>query len=157
MNRIGFDIHGVIDKNPELFSQLTHRFSKLGYEVHVLTGSLLSKKITDQLESYNIKYDKLFSILGYHKTRGTKMWKDERGWWIDQDIWDETKAEYCRENDLNFHLDDTRVYGKYFDTPFGHITPIIENPRIMEITGDVDDEILEVLKEYEGYYKIKFI
>jgi hypothetical protein len=155
--KIGFDIHGVIDKNPKLFSELINTFREKGYEIHILTGSLISKELLDELDSYEIKYDKLFSILEYHKSTGTKMWEDERGWWIDQDVWDKTKGEYCEKNNIKFHIDDTRIYGKYFMTPFGHITPIKENPRILEICGDVDDDILVVFKQHEGYYKMKFV
>ena len=157
MKRIGFDIHGVIDKNPELFSKITKDFKNLGYEVHILTGSLPTPALYEELKSYDILYDDLFSILGYHRANGSKMWKDDRGWWVDDDVWNKTKAEYCDSKGFLFHLDDTRIYGQYFKSPFGHITPIIENPRILEIKGDVDDEILEVFKNYEGYYKIKFI
>lgn len=152
---IGFDIHGVIDENPELFSTMINDFRELGYKIHILTGSLITKKLTDQLDSYKINYDSLFSILEYHKNLGSEMWKDKRGWWIDDDLWNETKANYAKKKKLDFHLDDTRIYGKYFETPFGHITP--GDQRILEIKGDVSDEILKILKKHEGYYKLKFL
>tara|TARA_R110000772_G_scaffold2410_4_gene8602 strand:- start:71294 stop:71767 length:474 start_codon:yes stop_codon:yes gene_type:complete len=154
--KIGFDIHGVLDKNPELFSDIINRFRELNYEIHILTGSLIDKKLIDEIRSYNIKYDYIFSILGYHRKIGTEMWENEHGWWIDDDVWEGTKAIYCKNNNINFHIDDSRLYGNHFETPFGHITPIQENPRILEISGDVDTEILNVLKSYEGYYKMKF-
>jgi len=158
MKRIGFDIHGVIDDNPPLFSTIIKEFKLLGYEIHILTGSLPTKKIIDELKSYDIEYDHLFSILGYHKSKGTKMWKDKRGWWVDDDIWNRTKGEYCKENNLKFHLDDTKIYGKYFNTPFGHLTPISISTRLLEIKGDVDDEILKLFKKYQQiYYKLTFI
>ena len=155
--RIGFDIHGVIDKNPPLFRKIINDLKHLGYEIHILTGSLPTKNLLDELKEYKIEYDFLFSILEHHKSKGTNMWKDDRGWWVDDDIWNKTKAEYCDSKSFLFHLDDTKVYGDYFNTPFGHITPLIEKPRILEIKGDIDDEIIEILKKYEGYYKIKFI
>ncbi|GAF72031.1 unnamed protein product, partial [marine sediment metagenome] len=119
--KIGFDIHGVIDKNPELFSKIIKDFRDLGYEIHILTGTLPDIELFRELDSYNIKYDELFSILGHHKKEGnTEMWQDsKKGWWIDDDVWNKTKADYCNKNELAFHLDDTRIYGKYFDIPFG--------------------------------------
>lgn len=157
MKKVGFDIHGVIDKNQELFSNIINDLRELKYEIHILTGSLIDDNLLKKLESYNIKYDHIFSILNYHREIGTEMWKDHRGWWIDDEEWNKTKSNYCYRNGLNFHIDDTRVYGKYFKTPFGHITPLIDNPRILEIKGDVNFEILEIFKKYEGYYKMKFI
>ena len=156
IKKIGFDIHGVIDENPNLFSKIINKFREIGYEIHILTGSLVTPKLIEELEEYNINYDHLFSILGHHKIKGTEMWKNSRGWWIDDSIWEQTKALYCKTHNLNFHIDDTRSYGKYFNTPFGHLTPHEENPRILEITGDVDTDILDILKENEGYYKMRF-
>lgn len=157
MNRkIGLDIHGVIDNNPGLFSKISKEFRSIGYEVHILTGSLITKELLDEIDRYNIKYDALFSILEYHRKNGTEMWKNEKGWWVDDDVWEKTKSIYCAKHNLNFHIDDTRSYGKHFTTPFGHLTPNIENPRILEIQGDVNTEILEILKSNEGYYKMKF-
>ena len=158
MKKIGFDIHGVIDKNTALLSKIINELKKNDYEIHIITGSLISDKLITELKSYNINYDKLFSILSYHLNKETEMWKDEKGdLWLDDDIWNKTKGEYCSENNFEFHLDDTRIYGEYFNTPFGHITPIKENPRILEIKGNIDDTIIDIFKNFEGYYKIRFI
>jgi len=158
MKKIGFDIHGVIDKNPELFSKIINRLKGLGYEIHIITGSLITEELLTELSLYNINYDQIFSILGFHQDKETEIWEDANGnLWIDDDIWNESKGNYCNRNDFVFHLDDTKVYGNYFDIPFGHITPIKENPRILEVKGDVSDDILAIFKEFEGYYKIKFI
>ena len=154
--KIGFDIHGVIDKNPELFSEMIKVFRALNYEIHILTGSLISKKLINEVKGYDIEYDYIFSILEYNRKLGTEMWQNEKGWWIDDLVWEKTKSIYCRNNKLDFHIDDSKSYGKHFTTPFAHITPIRENPRILEISGDPNTEILEVLKRFEGYYKMKF-
>lgn len=157
MNKIGFDIHGVIDQNPELFSKIIQRFRELNYEIHILTGSIIDRNIKEELKGYGIEYDHLFSILDYHKDKDTEMWTDENGrFWIDDDTWNKTKSMYCNKQNLKFHIDDTEIYGKYFNVPFGHITPTDRNPRVIEIKGDLDDEIIEVFKENEGYYKLSF-
>lgn len=155
--KIGFDIHGVIDRNPSLFSMIINEFRGLGYEVHILTGSLLSPMLVRELEKLGIKYDRLFSILSHHRENGTEMWENEDGWWVDDNIWVETKGIYCEKHNIDFHIDDSKIYGKYFNTPFAHITPE-ENgyPRLLEISGNVDTEILDILKKYEGYYKMRF-
>ena len=155
--KVGFDIHGVIDDNPNLFSKIINELSEKGFEIHILTGSLIYGDLIKELDSCKIKYDYLFSILEYHKKNGTEMWKDNRGWWIDDDLWNKTKSEYCHKHDINLHIDDSKVYRKYFKTSFGHISLSQDIPRILEIKGDVDFKVLEVLKNNEGYYKMKFI
>lgn len=159
MKKIGFDIHGVIDSNPSLFSEIIKEFQRMDYEVHILTGSLPSNELITELENYGISDYKLFSILGYHRSKGTEMWENSKGFWIDDDTWNKTKSNYAKREGLDFHIDDTRIYGEYFDSSYGHITPVVNNnqERILEITGDPSDEILETFKNYEGYYKIKFI
>jgi len=154
--KIGFDIHGVIDKNPELFSEIIKEFRKHGFEIHILTGSLIDDDIIKELHSYDIEYDYLFSILGYHKEHKTQMWKDDKGWWINDDVWNMTKANYCHRLGIIFHLDDTKAYGRHFFKPiFGHITPIKSNPRILELPEKIDLEVLEIFTKYEGYYVIQ--
>lgn len=159
MKKIGFDIHGVIDSNPNLFSRIIKEFQEIGYEIHILTGSLPSKELRSEIDNYGIYNYQLFSILGHHREKGTKMWEDEKGFWIDDDTWNRTKSNYAKRVGLDFHIDDTKIYGDYFDSPYGHITPFIDKnlQRILEITGDPSDEILEVFKNNEGYYKIKFL
>ena len=119
--KIGLDIHGVIDKYPGEFSFITKELKDLGYEIHILTGHLPDDEIKQELKKYNIVYDKLFSILGHHRKLNSKMWQDDRGWWIDDLLWNKTKGEYCLEQGINFHLDDSPVYGNYFSTPYGQL------------------------------------
>lgn len=120
--KLGLDIHGVIDRQPELFSYITHNLKKNNHEIHILTGSHITDDIINELNSYNVVWDKLFSISDYHKESGTKMWYDENGNpWIDNKDWDVTKGIYCKENNIDLCLDDTERYGKYFETKFLHI------------------------------------
>lgn len=158
MKKIGFDIHGVIDQNPELFSKIINKLKGLGYEIHILTGSLINQNLLTELSLYDIAYDKIFSILEYHKDNDTDMWEDSKGnLWLDEDTWNETKGNYCNKNNIKLHIDDTKIYGNNFKDGFGHLTPTRENPIILELSGDICDEILTLLKSFEGYYKIKFI
>lgn len=148
MIKIGIDIHGVIDKEPDIFSELTHEFKKKEYEVHILTGARIDDRVLSELSQYGIKYDKLFSILDYHSEIETKMWKDEDGCeWIPQDIWNSTKGNYCLRNEIDFHIDDTKIYGKWFKTPFGHLTSYNKYPRILELSSlKCDPEIIETIR-----------
>jgi hypothetical protein len=118
--KIGFDIHGVIDSNIDFFTQVINDLYDKGNEIHILTGALY-KDVEHVLK--NIKYDKFFSILQYHKDIGTKMWEDERGSWIDKDEWNKTKGDYCNRNNIDIHIDDSIEYSEYFEkNSFAHYT-----------------------------------
>jgi hypothetical protein len=147
-NKIGIDIHGVIDKYPLLFSNITKDFHNIGYEVHILTGHLPDNKVFNELKKYNITYDYLFSILGYHKDEGTKMWKDNKGWWISDEEWNKTKAIYCTKNDINFHIDDSNKYGNYFTTPYGQLV----NKTILH-KDKIGKPIVNIFKKYDFQFK----
>lgn len=118
--KIGLDIHGVIDTNPILFSKLSKKVIEDGGEVHIITGTMLNPFKIENLKRLDIRWTHLFSISDYHKALGTPMtFSDKDNPWIDNNLWDRTKAEYCKENSINFHIDDTNRYGEYFSTPFG--------------------------------------
>jgi len=117
--KLGLDIHGVINKNPKFFSLLSHLAVSKGYEVHILTGVMLSDKKIEELKAYGVVWTHIFSIADHHKDIGTAMtFADSENPWIDGKTWDMTKAIYCKENNISFHIDDTERYGEYFETPF---------------------------------------
>lgn len=160
MSKLGLDIHGVIDKRPDLFANLSRMVKESGHEVHVLTGSKITDSIYEKLNDYGIKYDNIFSILDYHSEQvETDMWQDSRNnWWIDDDIWNQTKGIYCKNKGIDLHIDDTKIYGKYFDTPFMHFTVdghIEINSDILEL-GFVS-EILSDLRGVDKQLEIKVL
>ena len=116
---IGLDYHGVITANPNLFSVLTKILRSLNYEVHIITGSRITEQLKEQLSSYGISYTHLFSISDYHHQHGTAMTGyDDHQPKIASEIWDKAKALYCRDHEINFHIDDSEVYGQHFTTPY---------------------------------------
>jgi len=120
--KIGLDIHGVCDANPEFFVKLSQLFVKQGHEVHILTGRRVSDGALEEIEELGLSYTHFFSISDYHQENGTKMWEDENGNpWLDGEEWDRTKGDYCKEHNIDFCIDDTERYGKYFETPFAFI------------------------------------
>jgi hypothetical protein len=113
--RIGLDFHGVIDDDPEYFSNLSTSTIRNGGEVHVLTGTKDSDGLRKRLEELGIAYTNVFSISSHHESIGTKVWEDDRGPWMDADVWNRSKAEYCKEHGIQIHFDDSGEYGKHFD------------------------------------------
>lgn len=119
MIKIGLDLHGVIDENPAFFAALSKALVDAGHEVHILTGPRVNEDLVNQLKGFNISYTHLFSIVDYHLSKGTPITYDAKGRaFMDDYLWDKTKAEYCKEHDIELHLDDTEAYGYFFKTPF---------------------------------------
>ena len=117
--KLGLDIHGVIDKNPTLFSYLSLNIVKDGGEVHVITGAFITENLKIKLHGFGIHWTHMFSIAGYHKELGTSMWVSDKGSpCMDDVLWDKTKGEYCAQMNIDLHIDDTERYGFYFTTPF---------------------------------------
>jgi len=120
--KIGLDFHGVIDTMSEFLSELSGLLVSNGHEVHVITGEEDSKKLREKLQALQISYTHLFSIASYHKSIGTNMWYDDKDTpWLNDELWDKTKAVYCAKHEIDLHLDDSDIYCKHFMTPYAQI------------------------------------
>jgi len=117
--KIAIDIHGTIDARPRFFSKLTKLLKSFGAEIHITTGVPISSKIIGELAFWQIQYDHLFSITDYHVSKGTPIEWDAKGDpWIEEEIWDRTKGQYCWNRRIDLAIDDSPMYGKYFSTPY---------------------------------------
>lgn len=112
--KFAIDIHGVIDTNPKFFRRMCKSLVRGGMEVHVLTGKHIANGIKEELAQLgfltDIHYTHLFSISDFHKERGTPMWGDTKNPYMDDQVWNNTKALYCRVNHIDFCLDDKEEY-----------------------------------------------
>ncbi len=135
--KLAFDIHGVVDSLPKLFSIISTLLVENNNEIHILTGSKWSKKIEDELENFGIKYTHHFSITDYHISINTPMrYADANNPWIDtgdkeQDniLWDRAKADYCAKHEIDLCIDDTMRYNEYFTTPFARLWTHNNKPK----------------------------
>lgn len=116
--KIGLDIHGCIDYDPEFFSELSRTLIALGHEVHITTGSFITDKIKEELRGYGMEWTHLWSISDYYKNKpGIELWLDEKGRpWVDDELWNMAKGDYAKSQNLDLCIDDTEVYKKYFST-----------------------------------------
>lgn len=122
--RLGLDIHGVIDSNPESFSFLSRSVIVGGGEVHIVTGGSWTEELEAQIREAGVEWTHYFSVYDYLMESevpsigkiqfpdGTVQEK------FDSDLWDTIKGGYCRSKDIELHIDDTEAYAKYFTTPF---------------------------------------
>lgn len=133
--KLGLDIHGVINAMPEFFAFLSDSFIKAGGEVHIITGGSWTKTLDDLVESSNIRYTHKFSVYDYliesgAQTSGVVEFPDgTRQKKFDDNLWDSTKAKYCLENGISLHIDDTSIYNNYFTTPFCRLWSHSNQPK----------------------------
>ncbi len=122
--KLGLDIHGVIDAKPEDFSFLSKAVIASGGEVHIITGGKWDDELMATIDAAGIFYTHVFSVYDHlmssgYAREGKIVFPDgtvqER--FADEE-WDRCKADYCRENGISLHIDDTEAYMPYFDTPF---------------------------------------
>lgn len=141
--KIGLDFHGVIDTEPELFSKLSRACINKGWEVHILTGQEDTPELRKIIENYGIHFTHFFSITTFHKNIGTPITYDEKdNPWMDDFIWDKTKSDYCKGNNINFHIDDSDTYGKYFETTYLKFQKIDGTIYFSPVVLKIFDEVL---------------
>jgi hypothetical protein len=122
--KLGLDIHGVIDSNPDSFAFMSQSVITAGGEVHIITGGSWTQDLENQIKEYGIKWTSHFSVYDYLldsgiDSIGTIQFPDgtiQKK--FDYHLWDTIKAGYCKSNNIDLHIDDTEVYSKYFTTPF---------------------------------------
>lgn len=123
--KIGIDIHGTINRFPKFFSMFIKILRKMKVEIHITTG--VEKKFAlKELKKLGIEYDYFFSITEYHKKIGTSIHWDEFNLaddsmthpLISDYLWNRAKGDYCKINKIDLHIDDSPIYGKYFETPY---------------------------------------
>jgi len=112
---LGLDFHGVIDKYPKVYGELSRIVMMTGGQVYVITGTKVTPEFKRALESFGIVYTDILSIVDYHLSIGTLVTYDGVGNpWLDDLTWDKTKADFCEKYKVDLHIDDSKTYGKYF-------------------------------------------
>ena len=89
-------------------------------EIHIITGGTTDKD-KQLLKDYHIQYTHFFSITDYHTSIETPTHGTHPKYhfpMISDEDWDKTKADYCRREGIDLHIDDTLLYNEYFTTPF---------------------------------------
>ncbi len=117
--KIGIDLHGVATDSKEMFSILTKTLVAAGHEVHIITGPQVGPRLLDEIKGLDLAYTHIFSITDYHVGIGTRIEWDERGNpFVDDYLWDRTKADYCLREGISLHFDDSDAYNYFFKTPY---------------------------------------
>jgi len=124
--KIGIDLHGVLDTNPELFTDMAcevlNSIIATKPEVHIVTGMPWSKELREELVVYGngVKWwTHFYSITDDLLKRNIKWEVDENGNKSFPDYsWNIAKAIYCSHHNIDIMYDDSPTYGRYFITPY---------------------------------------
>ena len=115
--KIGVDFHGVININPDFFKEFNDFALSQGHEIHIISGGPRDT-IEKFLALHKIKYTVLWCIFDYFDAKNEVEFLPDGSFHVDDVAWDSAKGEYCRRNGICVHVDDSRIYGKYFTTPY---------------------------------------
>ena len=115
--KIGLDYHGVIDQKPVYFADFCKGARRRGHHIYIITGGPAAK-VRQYLKNANIEYDFIFAISDYYQALGQAEQKSDGSICIPDNLWNIAKADFCRQNHINFHIDDSIDYLHWFSTPF---------------------------------------
>lgn len=115
MSIIAFDVHGVLDTFEEFRVMAKHYHNSFDDIVYIISGSLFTTQMQNDLLAYNIEYTRYFSITQEILDLNPALitWKEGRPYAADR-IWDRMKAIICEREKVDILFDDSPCYGSYF-------------------------------------------
>ena len=114
--KVAFDIHGVTDTF-EAFREMMGVFMDNPlHEVHIVTGATMERTKEEVGDLIDLdRLDGFFSITEYLESRPDidVKWIDGLPW-ADETAWNNAKADYCYENQIDILFDDSPIYADTF-------------------------------------------
>lgn len=112
--RIAFDVHGTLDRSPQMIIILMKMFEGSGHEVFIMSGPP-REEIESELLKINREYfsnfRNIFSIVDFAKSEGVTMHQNENGSWLcDEFYWWASKGLMCMKFDINMIFDNEIKY-----------------------------------------------
>ena len=123
--KIGIDYHGVINKNPSFFKDFNRLILEKGHEIVVVSGAR-AEDVQKYLNQQQIPYTSVWSLVDYFTNKQLITFYEDGTFFVPNEIWDRAKAKYCMEKKIDVLIDDSVVYGIYFQTPFCLYAPNIQ-------------------------------
>lgn len=115
--KIGLDYHGVIDQRPAYFAGFCSLARARGHKVYIISGGPVPL-LKAYLKENKIGYDFIFAISDYYQALGCVKQDKNGNLFVPRKLWNKAKAEFCRRTEIDFHIDDSQSYLKWFSTPF---------------------------------------
>lgn len=115
--KIGIDFHGVITAHPQFFKKFNQYAIAGGCQIYILSGGHCDD-VKKQLDQQGILYTHIWSMLDYYDEKCKVTYLDDGSFKVDDKLWNTAKADYCHRHQIDFHIDDSNLYGEYFKTPY---------------------------------------
>ena len=148
--RIGIDFHGVISEKPAYFREFSAAAYARGHTIYVISGGPYSVE-KSMLDMWGIKYTEIFSMLDYFARRGQVEYFANGNFKVPDCLWNEIKGIYCRDNEIDIHIDDTVAYSKNFFTPFCLYSKEDDACCVQGNKIDFSIEPAETIKQIEAF------
>lgn len=146
--KIGFDFHGVINQNPAFFRQLSIEFMQRGLQIYVISGGPFND-IKEYLRAHDIPYTAIWCIFNDYEQKDKITVSADGSFHMDDKLWNEAKAVYCREHNICLHIDDSTIYKKYFTTPYCLYNATTQTGRIekhlIDFSSFADKTAMQIL------------
>ena len=150
--KISLDYHGVIDTRQSYFAEFCSVARKRGHSIFITSGAPKAQ-ISTYLHSINLEYDFIFSILDYclalrqitQTTDGRIIIKDKN--------WNFAKAEFCKNNKVDIHIDDSIIYQQYFNNKYCRYKSsdcicILDNHYVIDFNQSPQDSLYDIEKVF---------
>jgi len=114
--KIGFDVHGVTDTFPAFQEMIRRYIDDPDVEVHIITGATRERSEHEIRHIIDMdRIDGFFSITEHLEARPDieVKWIDGLPW-ADETAWNNAKADYCYENQIDILFDDSPIYSETF-------------------------------------------
>lgn len=115
--KIGIDFHGVINTDPFFFGKLLTAMIEQNIEVHIISGGP-REFLQKYLEQKHIPYTHLWCIFDFYEAKDKVTFNEDGTFFVDDELWNTAKAEYCRREEIDLHIDDSSIYERSFSTPY---------------------------------------
>ena len=117
--KVGIDFHGVITAIPDFFRKFNQTLLEQGHLVYILSGGS-RQDVREFLQEHEIPYSVIWSIKDYFAAKNKIKYFPNGSFKVEDSLWDNAKAKYCQRKKIDFHIDDSKVYGREFKTPYCH-------------------------------------
>lgn len=136
--KIGFDLHGVIDKYPEMIHSIMAFLIRTRNSFCVVSGPSY-QHIKNELMKIGfvfpvVGYVDIYSVVDFLRESGVKTWQDENGdTWADEENWWDAKAKICQKENIDYMIDDSEKYRSAFELTkckFIHINELLKGKQL---------------------------
>lgn len=115
--KIGIDYHGVITADPEFFAHFCAVALAKNCRIYIISGGY-KEDIKIYLSEHQIPYSYMWSVVEFFGKRKKVQHFADGSFKVDDHLWNKAKAQFCLKTGIDFHIDDSIVYGQYFKSPF---------------------------------------